>query len=336
MTLKELSDMCGVSIATVSNVINGKNNVSLETKKRILEVIEKTGFQPNFMAKSLRAIKTRTVGLIVEDITAFSSPEIISGIMEYCETKNYRCILENLRYFSKYIDQKPSIYKNVMDYAVQKMLQIKVDGIIVVAAYSRKMDCFPESMKIPGVIAYASSSSPKYPSVVINDEKAGFEITELLLNKKCRHIAMITGVKDNIHSSRRYNGYVKALRKYEVKEDPSIVFEGRWDRESGYRLASEILEKKADGVFCANDLMAAGVCDYLHEKGLVPGKDILVAGFDGREFQAFMTPALTTMAIPLFEIGEKAGELILSQINGEKIDSVEYEIDCVMTMGGTV
>ena len=96
VTLKDIANQSGVSIATVSNILNGKSNVSEETKNRVLELINSTGYRPNYMARGLRASKTKTVGIIIEEISAFSAPHIIEGLMSYFEDNGYRCILENL------------------------------------------------------------------------------------------------------------------------------------------------------------------------------------------------------------------------------------------------
>lgn len=340
ITLKELSVKCGVSIATISNVINGKENVSEKTKELVMNAVRETGYQPNILASSLRSTKSKTIGIIIEDVTAFSSPELIEGIMAYCEQAGYRAFLENLRLYAKGIFDVGKEFKEAVDQAVRQMLAIKVDGIVFLAAHSREVGVFPGNLEVPAVVAYAKSASPDIPSVLINDEKAAYELTKYIISKGYKKIGMITGLSDSVHTIRRVTGYKKALEENGIDVDENLLLEGDWMRKSGYAKAPELLSKKIDAVFCANDNMAAGFCDYLRDNNLVPGKDIGVAGFDGQDFTAFMNPPLTTMKLPLREIGKKAGELILSKLSAAEevtvTETVEIKEDCVFVQGQTI
>ena len=102
MTIKEIAKICNVSTATVSNVINGKNKSSNETTKKIMDVIRESGYQPSYLAKNLRSKRTKTIGIIVEDLMLFNIPAIIEGIMECCEKNGYKIILENLRLYVRW------------------------------------------------------------------------------------------------------------------------------------------------------------------------------------------------------------------------------------------
>ena len=129
ITLKEIAARCNVSIATVSNILNGKSNVSEETKERILKVVKETGYKPNYMARTLRARKTNTVGLIIDDIGAFSSPLLVEGILDMLEEKGYKAIIETLRLYTKWCNKPDSDnYKKIVKASVDEMLSIKVDS----------------------------------------------------------------------------------------------------------------------------------------------------------------------------------------------------------------
>ena len=121
ITLKEIAKECGVSTATVSNILNGKNKVSQETRERVLEVVKERGYKLNYVAQGLRRQKTQTIGVIAEDIAQFTTPEIIEGIMEVCEERGYRTIVQNLRLYSRWQDlwfDNERMYYSVMDPAV--------------------------------------------------------------------------------------------------------------------------------------------------------------------------------------------------------------------------
>ena len=324
ITLKEIAEKCSVSITTVSNILNGKSNVSESTKNRVLEVVKETGYRPNYMARGLRASKTNSVGIIIDDLTEFSSTGIIDGIMSYFDEHKYKAILENLRFYSKWGTKwyHNKGYEDSVQQAIDEFISIKVDGIIYVAGHARCISCIPDNLNIPLVISYAFTEKPGISSVEFDDLQAACEMTTKLIKNGHKKIAVIAGSETNIHTQRRLEGYRKALKENKI-EDCGYLKYALWDRESGYLAAKELLkDSECTAVFCFNDLMAAGVYDYLDEKGLVPGKDIAVAGFDNRTMSQFLKPALTTVEIPLYEIGRKSAEIILTQINSPD----DYEI----------
>ena len=229
ITLKELASKCGVSIATVSNILNGKSNVSKQTKERVLKIIEETGYRPNFMARTLRAHKTNTVGLIIDDIGAFSSPGLIEGVLNHLEAQGYKAIIETLRLYSKWNNSPDSTeYSNAVRASVDEMLSIKVDGIIFIAAHAHDIEYFNEYTGVPIVIAYAYQTGNKLPTIKIDDFESSYIMTKHLIQKGHKKIAIIGGVnsdKDK-HESDRLEGFEKAMKESSRK----------WWLEQGRRL----------------------------------------------------------------------------------------------------
>ena len=318
VTLKEIAEKCSVSITTVSNILNGKSNVSEHTKERVLKVIKETGYRPNYMARGLRASKTNSVGIIIDDLTEFSSTGIIDGIMSYFDEHKYKAILENLRFYSKWGTKwyHNTGYEESVQQAIDEFESIKVDGIIYVAGHARCISCIPKNLNIPLVISYAFTEQPGISSVEFDDANAACDITTHLIENGHKKIAVIAGTKNNIHTERRLEGFKRAMKAHNLTVKDSDIKNGNWDSDSGYENAKALLEgSDYTAVFCFNDLMAAGVYDYLYEKNLVPGKDISVAGYDNRTISKYLKPALTTVEIPLNDIGRKSAELILNQIN---------------------
>ncbi len=335
ITLKDIATRCGVSIATVSNILNGKTNVSEATKKKILEVVKETGYTPNIMAQGLRSQRTRTIGVIVEDINLFSSPGLIDGILLSCEMHKYRAIISNLRMYSENDAlgiRDAEEYHKVMNPVVQKMLAIKVDGIIYVSGHYRVIDCFPEGFPVPAVYAYGRSLTERYSSVFIDDEKSAYDIISYLIKKGHKKIGIICGCMDNNHTMERLEGIKQAFFENNLPFNEELVLEGNWQRESGYKMCKTLYENKSQNdftaIFCMNDLMAAGVYDYCLEKGIVPGKDISVAGFDDHIISRFLNPPLTTMAIALRGIGFRATDLLLSKVENPMFMPIVSKIPC--------
>ena len=266
---------------------------------------EKLNYTPNIVAKNLKMQKTRSIGVIAEDMTIFSIPDIIDGITDYCQKQDYQILLTNLRLFKKYNDT----YYNRDDYyelvrqEIKKLMEKQVEGIIYVAAHERVIRCIPDNLTIPAVMAYGYSKSRKIPSVVVNDIHGATEIIKYLINHGHKKIGTITGKPDSLHAQARLIGYQKVLFENGILYDPELVKEGDWTRESGYHCACELLKKGVTAIFAMNDLMAGGVYDRVEELKQTIGLDVSVAGFDDRELSGYYHPPLTTVSLPLHDIG---------------------------------
>ena len=315
ITLKELAARCNVSIATVSNILNGKSNVGEETRQRILQVIKETGYRPNIMARGLRATKTKTIGLIVEDLTAFSSPWIIEGIMSILEEKDYRVVLENLRLYTKHVDcwDNKEKFSHIINTAINQMISIKVDGIIYMAGHSRNIYIETNKFDIPFVMTYAFPENKDIQSVNIDDLTSAMQMTETLIKNGKKKIAIIAGKEDNLHTQFRLQGCKETLEKHNIAFNNDLVVYADWERDGGVEATKKLLEKSNDieAIFCFNDLMAAGCYDVLLEKNITPGKDISIVGFDNRMVSEYLKPSLTTMEIPLEQIGAETAKMLL-------------------------
>lgn len=332
ITLKELADECSVSIATVSNILNGKSNVSEKTRQRIIKKINETGYKPNFLARGLRAKTSKIIGLIIEDISLFSSPQIIEGIMSYFENMNYKVILENLRLYSKWGHNwyKKTEYVDEVNQAIDEFLSIRVDGIIYVAGHARIIDCINEKLNIPLVISYSFSANSKYKSITIDDKTSSKIMTNYLISLNHTKIAVIKGTENNFHTIYRLQGFMESLNDSNIIPNEKIIVNGEWNRESGYKSCKKLFAtgESFSAIFCFNDLMAAGVYDYLHEINKDPKKDIFVCGFDNNLISDFLNPPLTTMKIPLEEIGQKSAEILYKQLCNE--ETTNCTLPCIL------
>lgn len=342
ITLKEIAKMCDVSITTVSNALNGKPKVSEETRQKVLDVVEKTGYQPNYFAQGIRKQKNRIIGIIVEDLDLFSTPPIVEAIMAYCDDNDYRTILVNMRLYDRwkdtwYSDEKKT--QSVFEPTMRELLSIKVDGIMYVAGHCRYINYFKDDFQTPTIIVYALSTSPRIPSVVFDDEKGSYDITKYLVSKGHRRIGVIAGTADNLHTQKRSLGYQKALFEEQVLYNPDWIKYGDWMRESGYIQAAELVKENVTAIFCMNDLMAAGAYDYLYENNIIVGQDISIAGYDNNEISAYLRPQLTTSDIPLKKIGRTAAEYFIKLLDNE-LDSKDnkeiIKLPCDMVIRDSV
>lgn len=335
VTLKEIARECRVSPTTVSNILNGKPKVSEETRQRVLDTVEKRGYRPNYIAQGLRNQKTRTIGIIAEDIAQFTTPEIVEGIMSRCEEKGYRAVVKNLRLYARWSDSwydNESSYHSILDPTFKELESIRVDGIIYIAGHARVIHCFPEEFKTPAVMAYAFSDNKRVPSVAINDKESACEMIRYLISKGHRKIGVIGGRENNIHTQQRLHGYQEALFENQILFNPSWGRYADWEKEGAYQEARELLKEDITAVFCMADRIAGGVYRCLDEMGLRAGRDIAVAGFDNQDIAEYFVPGLTTMALPLREIGNVSADYLLKQMEeGQEEMPEKILIPCTFT-----
>lgn len=315
--IKEVAEACEVSIATVSNIFNGKGRVSEETKERIIRIAKEMNYVPNIMAKNLKQRRSNVIGIITEDLTVFNSVGIVDGIHEYLEEQGYSFLLGNLRLYKKY--NNDFYHKEEYHHQVQEEFNImksaQVAGVIYVCAHCREIKFLPEMDQVPVAIAYGFSKNKRVSSIIYDDEQAAYDITNEMICNGHRQIGLIMGDKLSMHTNARLKGYQKALYDNGILYNPGYIYEGDWSREKGRDAAEDLIKKGVSAIFAMNDEMAAGVYDYAYETNLVIGKEFALVGFDNREICTAFLPALTTMAIPLSEIGRKAAELIVSNLD---------------------
>lgn len=334
MNIKEISKLAGVSTATVSNVLNNSPKVTPKTRKKVLQVIDAAQYRPSLIAKSLKVKRTNMIGVISEDITVFNTPEIINGIDEYTEKHGFHIILNNLRLYRRLGNHynETAKYKALIEETVQILLDRQVDGIIYIGAHSRDVSGIIGNQGVPVVYTYCYSSGKSDYAVNYDDEAAAYDAIRYLITAGHQKIGVISGLYDSLQTQARFRGYQRALLEYNLLFNPAYLKAGDWERQSGYLLAKELLtlSEPPTAIFAMNDLMAGGVIDAANELGIsIPGAVSLV-GFDNRECSKFFNPALTTMALPLTEMGKKSAELLIGKIDNLQTDDIlrEYHLKC--------
>lgn len=322
MTIKDIAKAAGVSTATVSYVINGTKPVTPERRQRVLDVIKKTGYQPNVVAKSLRTKKSNSIGVLVEDVMSFSTPGIINGISEYMETTDYHILLNDLRMLDSLYNQYDQIIhqKDKINKQLQFLIYgAKVDAVIYIGMFDRDISGIMPDINVPLVIAYSVSKDLHTSFVTYENEDIAAEITTHLIKAGHKNIAVITGLKHTAPAKLRLKGVKKAMKTAGLDVNENLIKNGDWERGSGYTAMKELLESPnpPTAVFAMNDLMAVGAMDAINEKGLTIPTDIAVAGFDNREVSDFVTPRLTTAEIDLKAIGFAAAQMVADKLSGK-------------------
>lgn len=313
ITLKEIGKLAGVSSATVSKVINGKDeNISEPTRVRVLEIVEREGYVPNGIAKSLKMRKTKTIGIIVPDVMNLFFSELARSIEDEAEKKGYSVILCNS-------DNKKKKEEKYIAILQEKM----VDGIIFTASENSSYD-FKNLRNIPIVLLDRDINKEigeNIGKIIVNNIDGGYIATEHLIHNACKDIAIITSDNKNKPSAERIQGYKDALEDNDFKVDERKIFLENYSIETGYKGVNQILRNtKVDGIFCGNDLIAIGAINALREMNIsVPG-DVKIVGFDDIQISKYIDPPLTTIKQPISKMGEEAVKMLISIIKKEEIE----------------
>ncbi len=333
VTLKEVAKRANVSTTTVSYVLNGcDHQVSRETKEKVLEIVKELNYKPNKIAKSLRTNKTNTIGIIVEDITVFNTPDIINGIGDYAEKHGYNIILNNLRVYKRLGNNYSDVVKCKKNISslIETILSRETDGIIYIGAHYRDVTGIMDSSVKPIVYTYCYAGGDSSNWVNFNDEAAAYEVTEYLIGFGHKRIAVITGMVDSIPCQERLKGYQKAIIDNNLLINPAYVKVGDWQYQSGYTAAKELLSDSLPptAIFAMNDLIAGGVIDAARDMDVKIPEDLSLIGFDNRECSFYYVPKLTTVEIPLNEMGRLSAQFLVDIIENNKSGNLNAKLKC--------
>lgn len=316
ISIKDVAKEAGVSIATVSRVLNDIDVVNEETKKRVKDAIDKLGYMPNIVARSLKTQETRTIGIIIPDISNQFYPEVVRGAEDVSNIYNYNIILCNTD-----LDLEKEIsYLRVLK---EKM----VDGVIYMSNSIQEGSLkLINDLHIPTVLIENTDEQNELPSVVIDNVQAAFDSTEFLIKKGNKKIAYIgRGEQDRNAASLRYLGYQKALKEHGLPFDEKLVYIGGSKPSDGYEGINSILKQaEFDAVFCANDEVAMGAINALREHNLKVPVDVDVVGFDDIYSAEVFYPKLTTVAQPMYDMGSVGMRMLIKIINKEKLSQEHF------------
>ena len=310
VTIKDIAREAGVSVTTVSRVLNNKADVSDKTREKVLKIIDRLNYNPNSIARGLVMNKTYTIGLIVPDISNAFFAEIAKAIEDELREYGYSVIFCNT-------DNDKDREKESIDLLRSK----QVDGLIGAFSHDSKDEVLALGKAgFPIVQIDRLVDDSQIPFVIIDNILSGYEATEYLIKKGHRRIAHITGALDTNTGIRRAEGYRKALQEYGIEIDEELVMEGDFSQESGYLAMKEILERNKDltAVFAGNDMMALGAYRAIYAAGLKIPEDISIIGHDDFTLASLVSPALTTMQQPIYKIGKVAASLLIDIIKGKK------------------
>jgi LacI family transcriptional regulator len=309
--MRDVAERAGVSVTTVSHVINETRPVSDELRQRVLAAIDELGYQPNVLARSLRRGETHTIGMIVPDSANPFFAELARGIEDTSFAHGYNLILCN----SDGDLDKELIYADVLT-------EKQVDGILFVAAgVSTDHIRALQERRIPVVIVDREIPDVSVDQVLTDNARGGWLATRHLLELGHRCIGCITGPSDVTPSAERVTGYRQALSEGGIPVNEVLIVKGDFQYGSGYRAARQILARDdpPTAIFTCNDLMAVGAISAAVEMGRQVPVNLSVVGFDDVRLASFANPPLTTIVQPKYEMGVLATTMLLERMRNHDI-----------------
>jgi LacI family transcriptional regulator len=308
VTIYDMAKILGISPSTVSRGLKDHPNIKKETIKRIKATAHEMGYQRNKFASNLRQKHTNTIGVVVPRLNSFFMATVIAGMEKVTNPNGYGLI----------ISQSQELGKKEIS-CVSTLFNSRVDGLLVsLASDARNLDHFNIFMNknIPVVFFDRVSECNGCMSIVIDNFKAGYEVTSHLIEQGCQKIVHLCGnTLRNVYAD-RLRGYKKALSDKKVLYDPNLVIITDMSGQAGTETARKILNMKTlpDGIFTSNDTSAVAIILELLNHGIKIPEDIAVAGFNNEPISQVIQPNLTTVDYPAREIGELAAASLINKI----------------------
>ncbi|MEP6343844.1 MAG: LacI family DNA-binding transcriptional regulator [Maricaulaceae bacterium] len=308
-TIIDVANEAGVSMKTVSRVINNEVRVKEKTRERVQSAIKRLGYQRNVFARGLRADRSLVLGLLYETSQGDYPADVLQGALSECRKKGYHLVVETLH------------GPNKRQQAARFLSQTRLDGVLMTPPVCDNASVLKAFKEFDTPYVRISPQKPRKNEcyIGIDDFAAAKEVIDHLIGLGHRRIGFIKGLDGHRAAGERFSGYCSALEDIGIQRDDSLIVSGNFNFESGVEGAKTLLatEYPPTAIFAANDAAAAGVLSYAHSAGVsIPG-DLSVCGFDGGAISRMIWPSLTTIHQPIFLLGESAVSLLID--NNEEV-----------------
>ncbi len=309
MNIRHIAKQAGVSVATVSRVLNHPENVAKKTRERIEKIIEETEYTPNWFARGLNFNKTGTIGLMIPHILNSVYMEIAKGVEDVAHQKGYIALMCN----EENDGEKGRTY-------LDQMVKRRVDGIVFICSSPETQDFqMLKEQNIPIVLIGEHKNSAGQHVVSINYQQAARKAVEHLLGNGHERIGMIYGTEPKVENEYKVEGYKDALKISGMPVREEYLRETDNSIEGGYLSAKKMMElgNPPQAIFTTSDYLAFGAMDALKDKNLRIPEDIAVVGFDNIRMSNLIEPKLTTVEVPLHKMGVYGARLLFDIIEGD-------------------
>ena len=313
VTIYDIAKSLNLSASTVSRGLNNHPAIKIETARKIKETAQSMGYQQNAFASNLRKNRSNTIGVILPRLDSNFQSSVVSGIEKIMNQSGFNLIISQSR---------ESVEKEIAN--TTTLFNSRVDGLLVsLTCDTCNLDHLDKFLNkgIPVIFFDRVMEHPGYSctKVVINNEGAGFDATNHLIEQGCRRIMYVSdNLTSNVYSD-RHQGYKRALKHHHIPTDPELTFVNKLDEDSGVRTFNRYLKYKdpPDGIFAANDTSAVAMITQFKQAGYnVPG-DIAVVGFNNVHISRVVDPSLTTVHYPGVEMGEVAASTLIEILNSD-------------------
>lgn len=320
-TIKEVATAAGVSPSTVSRILANDTWGKEETRKRVLDAIKELQYNPNALARQFRTQETKTIIVIIPDLSNTIFHEITLGIEAEADAHNYKVLI---------VDTKRQL--SLESYYLNAIQQHEYDGVISMDANIPRKLLEQFAAKYPLVVALMNIPGSQIPTVRIDNIAATAAAMKHLIRLGHKSIAHITSSSDLFAYKERLDTYREELIKNNLSVNPQLIKAGEATISGGFEMANQLIAsgEKFTAIFAAGDTMAMGAISALRQKGIRVPEDVAVVGFDDLEVSSYYNPPLTTIRQPKYKIGQYAFSKLLSIMKEEKVtepvDILPYEL----------
>lgn len=308
-TIKDVAKLAGVALSTASYALSGDSRVSSKTRSKVLEAARQLNYRKNGFAMDLKRSRTKTIALILTDLSGPYYSELIRSVQEVALTNGYDLIA------CSSMGGRDST-------AVKFLREKRADGAIILAPNIRDEVLIETSgPQFPIVVMDRPLCSEFLVNVLVDGEQGGYTATRYLLENGHRHVAYISGSSDSYDNHMRYQGYLRALAEAGLEEQSKWRLSGNFVREGGYNATKMMIMQGSlpTAVFYGNDEMAIGGLKAFEESGISVPDDVSVIGFDDIQLAEYVNPPLTTIRQPKSEAGSLAAHLLFQILGGESV-----------------
>ncbi len=309
-TIRDVASAAGVSVATVSRVLNGSGHVTSVTRNAVQQAVARLAYVPDSAARSLSTRNTQCIGVVLPDLYGEFFSELIRGIDRAVRTRGLHLLIS-----CSHEDAAEAR-------AALEAMRGRVDGLLVMSPHlDGKVLAASLPPSMPTVLMNSQIDADRCSTINIDNDGGAGAMVRHLIGRGHRRIAHIAGPEDNLDAQSRLTGYLHALEELLPGSTPQVL-RGDFTEESGYRAGRHLvsLSERPDAVFAANDMMAVGCLFALSEAGVAVPDEIALAGFDDVPIARFVTPPLTTVRIRIAELGELALERLVTAIQSGSAD----------------
>jgi len=313
--MKDVAEKAGVSVATVSHVINNTRYVSEPTRQKVLKSMEELNYSPNKIARSLRKKETNTIGFIVPDISNFFFTGIANHIEQELNDNAYNVILCNS---NENIKQEKNQLQTLNSY--------QIDGVIIAPAPGDHSYLHESTLIKDFPLVFIDRKPKNYncTSVLVDNFESSYNAVRRLIDKGHDKIGIITGLSGITTTSERLNGYKKALKDHNIPVNDKYIRSGDSKFQAGYSCTKKLLEETdITALYVTNNLMCIGAVDCLNENSVSIPEELAIIGFDDYKWASITDPPLSVISQPIEEIGKTAVNKLIEYIEGEADESDE-------------